>query len=84
MTCSPRPRGCDPIGPQTGLLVLNSLAFPFQHNFQKKDSNAIFDRLMQTVARARGLTVRKSSYFLRAHQIVSERAQNKGPPGSRS
>ncbi|KAH9852278.1 hypothetical protein C2E23DRAFT_194079 [Lenzites betulinus] len=62
--------------PATGLLVLNSLAFPFQHNFQKKDSNAIFDRLMQTVARARGLTVIITS------QLITKPVGGNGEPGS--
>ncbi|KAI0828687.1 hypothetical protein BC628DRAFT_1363926 [Trametes gibbosa] len=65
--------------PATGLLVLNSLAFPFQCEFSPKDRNAILERLRQTLARAcasMGLSVIITS------QLVTKPVEGNGQPGS--
>ncbi|KAI0676330.1 P-loop containing nucleoside triphosphate hydrolase protein [Trametes maxima] len=66
--------------PATALLVLNSLAFPFQSfTGVPKERNAILDRLRQTLARAcasMGLTVIITS------QLATKMLEGNGEPGS--
>ncbi|EIW55006.1 P-loop containing nucleoside triphosphate hydrolase protein [Trametes versicolor FP-101664 SS1] len=65
--------------PATGLLVLNSLPFPFQVKQDYKDRNAILDLLRQVLMRAcasMGLTVIITS------QLVSKSCQRDGESGS--
>ncbi|KAI0763463.1 P-loop containing nucleoside triphosphate hydrolase protein [Trametes elegans] len=65
--------------PATALLVLNSLAFPFQADMALKERYAILDRLKQTLARActsLGLTVIITS------QLVTKMLESHGEPGS--
>ncbi|KAL7277211.1 hypothetical protein ACG7TL_009061 [Trametes sanguinea] len=68
---------CDPILLQTALLVLNSLAFPFQPHTIKRF--AILDKLKQVLARAcasMGLTVIITS------QLTTKMLEGNGQPGS--
>ncbi|KAI8972846.1 P-loop containing nucleoside triphosphate hydrolase protein [Trametes punicea] len=66
--------------PSTALLVLNSLAFPFQpHTFTLKSRFAILDKLKQTLARtcaSMGLTVIITS------QLTTKMLEGNGQPGS--
>ncbi|KAI0631251.1 P-loop containing nucleoside triphosphate hydrolase protein [Trametes polyzona] len=65
--------------PPTALLVLNSLAFPFQANMAPKEKNAILERLRQALSRAcasMGLAVIITS------QLVTKMLEGDGQPGS--